>query len=321
MEIHSGGIEPTDFHPELRRVAQLLPRFSFSPTLVKAARLLMRLHSKRPPVLDDVSITDMQIPVADTSIRVRIYDPRKRVPAQRKAIPALLWIHGGGFLIGIPEQDQDANIALCRELGIVIVAVSYRLAPEHPFPIPLEDCYAALAWMHAQADSLCILPDRIAIAGASAGGGLAAGLAQLAHDRKQIRPVFQLLIYPMLDDRTTLRTVTDSKLRMWTAKSNVLGWTSYLNTSPGGPDVSPYAAPARRSNLRGLAPAWIGVGSFDLFYDEDIAYAKRLVDAQVLCELIMIEGAYHAFDSLNRNADVVRTFRASYVEALRRALL
>ena len=155
-------------------------------------------------------------------------------------MPALLWLHGGGYVLGDAYQDQKANLALVRELGIAIASVDYRLAPEDPFPAPAEDAYAALCWLHESADDLGVRPDRLAVGGASAGGGLAAGVVQMAVDRGEVPLAFQLLIYPMIDDRTVVRPdLDDSTCRMWTAPSNRFGWASYLGTEPGRGDGSP----------------------------------------------------------------------------------
>jgi acetyl esterase/lipase len=305
------------FHPELR-IARFIPTFSFGPRVVSWMRALSK-RTRPARVPEGVSVEDVAVPGPEGApeIRVRLYRPKN---LQRSA-PALLWIHGGGFIIGSPEQDDLSSGAYAQELGIVVAAVRYRLAPEHPFPAPLEDCYAALRWLHSQAQQLGIDPDRIAIGGASAGGGLAAGLALLAHDRNEVKPAFQLLIYPMLDDRTAVRTDIDgSHHRLWNQNSNVYGWRSYLAKAPGSPDASPYAAPARREDLSGLPPAWMGVGTFDLFHDEDVAYAKRLTNSGVPCDLQVVPGAFHSFDMVFRGANVARQFRQSHVAALRRAL-
>jgi acetyl esterase/lipase len=232
----------------------------------------------------------------------------------------MLWIHGGGFILGTPEQDEANIVRMCRELGIIVGAVNYRLGPDYPFPAALHDCYAALAWLHGAAGELGIATGRIAIGGNSAGAGLAASLAQYAHDEGTIRVAFQLLIYPMLDDRTTNRTDIDqTRLRLWNSKSNIVGWTTYLGKVPGGADLPDYAAPARRKNLEGLPPAWIGVGTCDLFHDEDVAYATRLQEAGVPCTLKVVAGAFHGFD-LAGEANVVQDFRQSYMEAMRSIL-
>jgi acetyl esterase/lipase len=166
-----------------------------------------------------------------------------------------------------------------------------------------------------------VLAHRIAIGGSSAGAGLAAGVALMAHDRNELPIAFQLLIYPMLDDRTALRNDIDmSGVRLWNNSCNRFGWSSYLRKPPGSAAVPAYAAPSRRENLSGLPPAWIGVGTFDLFHDEDRLYAKRLAESGVNCELRVVAGAYHGFDLFSPKAGVVRQFRQSYVSAMQRAL-
>ena len=201
-------------------------------------------------------------------------------------------------MLGKPEGSQGRNQSLASELGCVVVSVDYRLAPETPHPGPIEDCYAALKWMHAHADELGIDPARIAVGGESAGGGLAACLALLARDRGEIPLVFQLLIYPMLDDRT----VTEAEPHpfagafIWTRDSNRFGWTSLLGCEPGGDEVSPYAAASRATDLKGLPPTFIAVGSLDLFLEEDLEYTRRLLRAGVSTELHIYPGAYHAFN-------------------------
>jgi len=307
------------FHPELRRAAALIPPISFGPRLTRWANTAQRWRgTPRPPAVDGVNARDEFIKGTDgTSIRIRLYVPA----ADRRPRPALLWIHGGGMIIGVPEQDEAQNIELCRSLGLVIAAVDYRLSPKHPYPTPIEDCYAALAWLHSQADELNILRNRVAVGGASAGGGLAAGLALLALDRGEYALAFQLLIYPMLDDRTTLRTdVDERRLRLWTTTSNRFGWTSYLGRTPGADGISEYAAPARRKALNGLPAAWIGVGTCDLFHDEATTYARRLNGADVPCMLEIVEGAFHGFEIAGAKTGVVRRFRQTYMDALRHSL-
>ncbi|WP_350348299.1 alpha/beta hydrolase [Agromyces sp. G08B096] len=303
------------FHPDLA-VARFIPKLSVS----RAVLPLMRRERPRLPEPADVRIQNLTVPGAHggADVDLRIYDPRGR----SEDSPALLWLHGGGFLLGDPEQDEASSIAFARELGILVVSACYRLAPEHPAPAALEDAYSALSWLFAEAGARGVDPARIAIGGASAGGGLAAALAQAAHDRGEFRPAFQLLVYPMLDDRTVLRTDVDTRgVRGWTPASNRFAWTSYLGGAPGRPEVHPYAAPARRADLTGLPPAWIGVGTLDLFHDEDVAYAHRLQDAGVPCELVIVDGAFHGFDALLRNAGVSRAFWKAQAGALRDGLL
>ncbi len=301
------------FHPDLR-FGRFIPRFSFGPRLVAFAQWATK--RLKPPKIDDVDVENLSLPNAP-GVGVRVYRPKTlKTPA-----PALLWLHGGGFIIGSPEQDELSSAFYARELGIVVVAVRYRLAPKHPYPTPLEDCYSALKWLHGNASSLGVDPARIAIGGPSAGGGLTAGLALLAHDRKEVPLVFQLLIYPMLDDRTVTRTDHDtSHARVWTTGSNRYGWRSYLKQEPGAALAPEYAAPARRGDLSGLPPAWVGVGTFDLFHDEDLEYARRLKAAGVPCEVTIVPGAFHGFDALKPSAPVAREFRRSPLALLRKAL-
>lgn len=196
--------------------------------------------------------------------------------------------------------------------------MEYRLAPEHPFPTPPEDCYTALEWLARQPD---IDAGRIAIGGQSAGGGLAAALALLAKERGEIRPVLQLLSYPMLDDRTTTRTDIDMRrLRIWSPGSNQFGWRAYLGHATADGNVPPLAAPARYDDLSGLPPAWIGVGTNDLFHDEDVTYARRLQRAGVACTLRVVPGAYHNFDSIEPKTAVSRAFVTAQITALDEAL-
>ena len=276
-----------------------------------------RARRPAPPSVDAITIRDEWIPgPSGEPLRIRVYVPDEHAPRA-----AMLWMHGGGFIVGTPEQDEPHSIELCRSLNLVIASVDYRLALEHAHPAPLEDCYSALRWLHENAAGLNIETNRIAVGGASAGAGLAAGLALMAHDRKELAVAYQLLIYPMLDDRTTLRTdVDERKLRLWTSGSNRFGWRSYLGREPGGPGVPDYAAPARRQDMHGLPQAWIGVGTCDLFHDEDVEYARRLQDAGVPCKLKIVPGAFHGFEVAGANTAVVRDFRESYFSALRNAL-
>ena len=226
---------------------------------------------------------------------------------------ALLWIHGGGYVIGSPSQDDELCRRFAKDVGITVAAVKYRLAPENPYPAGLEDSYTALKWL---ATLPAVDPARIAIGGASAGGGIAAALAQLVLDRGEIDVQAQLLVYPMLDDRSGDRAAPDHPgQRLWDKKSNRFGWASYL----GGADPA-VAAPGRRADLSGLPPAWIGVGTLDLFHDEDVEYAARLRAAGVPCELQVVPGAFHGFDGIISKSQVAQSFFGSQVRFLRPVL-
>lgn len=289
-----------DIHPELRRAARFVPR---QVVYRWSVPLLRRLPNPRRPESGGVEVLTLSCGAG-----VRLYRPARAIGD----VAALLWIHGGGYVIGNAAQDDDFCRAFTRKLGIAVAAVDYRLAPEHPYPIPLEDCYSALKWL-AQLPG--IDPGRIAIGGASAGGGLAAALAFLARDRGEVRPVLQLLSYPMLDDRTVDPALDDSGFRLWNTASNRLGWTAYL--SGADPDV---AVPGRRTDLAGLPPAWLGVGTLDLFHHEGIGYAKRLEAAGVACTVREVPGAFHGFDRIVPKAGVSQAYFDSKCESLRRAM-
>jgi acetyl esterase/lipase len=215
--------------------------------------------------------------------------------------PAVLYIHGGGLILGSVVSMKAPVVESVAATGITHFAVEYRLAPEHPYPTPLRDCYAALEWMHSHARELGIDAARVAVKGESAGGGLAAGLVLLARDRKLDPPIKrQILIYPMLDDRTTTPSSALATLdppTIWNATDNATGWGAYLGPSAGaerGVDV--YAAPARAVDLRGLPPTYMDVGTLDLFRDEDVEYAARLVKAGVPVEFHLLMGLPHGWE-------------------------
>jgi acetyl esterase/lipase len=305
-------------HPDLARVARFLPDVPSTPGVVRALQWLTRnAPVGRPRRGVTHSSRVLSGGAAAPSVRVHVYQPE----ALARPAPALLWIHGGGYLIGSPQQDTSLTSYFAAELAITVVAVQYRLAPQNPYPAAVEDCYAALQWMHDEATSLGVARDRIAIGGASAGGGLTAALALLARDRDGVKPAFQLLTYPMLDDRTALRDDVDERdFRLWKQRNNRVGWRSYLAREPGAADVPIYAAAARAQSLAGLCPAWLGVGALDLFHDEDVAYARRLEADGVRCALSVIDGAFHGFDLVAPDAGVSQRFRQTQVDALRRAL-
>jgi acetyl esterase/lipase len=302
----AGAMVPDAFHPDLRGVARWLPRAAVSRHTLRPVRTLTRIAA---------SVPARRVAVETVGpISVRVHRPE---PSQGPR-PALLWIHGGGYVIGSAAQDDGVCRHFAEELGIAVAAVEYRLAPEHPYPVPLHDCYDALTWLVGQR---YVDPTRVAVGGGSAGAGLAAALALLAHERGEIPLAFQLLSYPMLDDRTANRTdIDESRLRLWNNKANRFGWQSYTGLPPGSVDVAGLAAPARYGDLSGLPPAWIGVGTLDLFYEEDLAYASRLSEAGVKCELDVVSGAFHGFDSIKRKAGVSQEFRSAQVTAVRSAL-
>lgn len=271
------------------------------------------------PDIPGVATSDHHVPgpEGDPEVMVRVYQPEDRP----ETLPALLWIHGGGYVMGdVPSDDLKVK-AMTLALNCVIVSVAYRLAPENPYPAPLEDCYAALKWLAGNTDQFGINPDRIAIGGASAGGGLAAGLGLLARDRKEVDLCYQLLIYPMIDDSNLEQAGPDvPDTPLWNRANNLVGWTSYLPQEPGSEGVPIYAAPARAEDLSGLPPTFIGVGTPDLFLDEDIAYAQRLIKAGVPTELHVYADGFHGFDAFAPDSDAAQRFIGEYTRLLRRVL-
>jgi triacylglycerol lipase len=235
-------------------------------------------------------------------------------------LPALLHIHGGGYVMGSVRMNHLSNIELAASTSALILSVDYRLAPETVAPGAVEDCYAALQWLCDNAEQLGIDPAWIAIRGESAGGGLAAALALLARDRGGPAIVHQNLIYPMLDDRSCItRMPAHLGAFVWTPQANAFGWRSLLGQEPGSAEISPYAAPARAEDLAGLPPSFIAVGALDLFLVEDMDYARRLIEAGVAAELHVYPGAYHGFDILP-DAAPTRQMKRDAVAALRKAL-
>lgn len=306
-------------HPDLQNVLKKSPSIHYNSKNTWLIQALISLIPA-PKSPKDISIKNFYIDDQDGSskIRLRIYQPIH----QTSTAPVLIWMHGGGYIIGKPEIEDSLCIQYVRELGINIVSVDYRLAPKHPFPAGLEDCYSALLWAKDNSEQFGFDSTRIAIGGTSAGGGLAAALAQVAYDRQEVSPVFQLLIYPMLDDQTALRTdIDDTNSPPWSQKSNQFGWKSYLGKYYGADTLPAYSVPARRSNLSGLPPAWIGVGTLDVFFDEDTTYAQRLRDAGITCELEIVQGAFHGFDVFDPNLPIVQEFRRSQIAALRKYLV
>ena len=306
------------FDPELADVVPLLPVLDGSDP-VAARDLLSQLIAQLPaPDTTGVQHDDRMIPggPGDPEIRIRIYRPD-----ERSAPAAIYSVHGGGFISGDLETEHALNINLARELGAVVVAVDYRLAPETPFPGPLEDVYAGLVWTARHADELGIDAGRIAIHGASAGGGLCAALALLARDRKGPDIAFQFLSVPELDDRLATASMTAfADTPLWNRPNAVASWDHYLGPARAGTDDVPvYAAPARATDLAGLPPAYVSVMHFDPLRDEGIAYALALLAAGVTVELHLFPGTFHG-SALIQHAVISQREQAETVTVLRRAL-
>lgn len=303
--------------PELIEFCETFPPLDLKPEVLPAMReMAAGMTVMGDPSLLGVARREVTVPglAGGRDVRCLVYEPI----AKGKARPAFLHTHGGGYVLGSPEGSDDRNTRVAAELGAVVVSPDYRLAPEDPYPGPLDDCAATLSWMIENAASLAIDTSRVGIGGDSAGGGLAAGLVLRTRDEGKFKIAFQHLVYPMLDDRTT---ADDAKLDpvlgeyIWTPASNRFGWASYL----GGHAPASPAVPARAESLKDLPPTWIGIGGLDLFLDENMAYARRLIAAGVATEFIIYPRAYHGFQ-FEAGAAVTRRFERDYVASLARGL-
>jgi len=302
-------------------VLQALP-FRLDLSDIPATRTVMeglREMLMAAPLPDNVSVEDHMSPGPEGApdVMVRTYRPAS-LPTNA---PALYYIHGGGMVLGDVAGSDGYCANVADQLNLMVASVEYRLAPEHPFPAPIEDCYAGLRWFASSADEFGIDRSRIAIGGGSAGGGLAAGLALVARDRGEVEVCFQLLVFPMLDDRNITRSseaIVDD--RVWNRAANLAGWNAYLSGNAGGDDVSPYAAPSRATDLAGLPPAYINVGTLDLFVDEDIAYAQALLAADVPVELRVYPGAFHGSNLMAPDTEISKRWNSDELAALDRAL-
>jgi acetyl esterase/lipase len=308
------------YDPELAPIVPALPVENDWSDLPAARRAMAELIARLPAAAgvgeDRVRSEDRVIPgPADApALSVRVYTPA----GAARARPGVVYIHGGGFCFGSVEFEHAGAMAAADAADAVVVSVEYRLAPEHPFPAGLEDCYAALVWLAAEAPALGVDAQRIGVMGQSAGGGLAAGLALLARDRGGPRLCLQLLGIPELDHRletVSMREFVDTPL--WNRPSAIQSWRCYLGGSPG--EVSPYASPAVAKDLRGLPPAYVSTMEFDPLRDEGIEYALRLLQAGVAVELHHYPGTFHG-SGLVTAAAVSRRAQAEWLEALARGL-
>lgn len=312
-----------NYDPELAPMLEFLPDTSLTISNPEHARAnFLEMISSLNADLDEsgIDIEDRTVagPAGAPEVPVRIYTPQ----GLNTPVPGILHIHGGGFVIGNLDSEHGSCLAWCRRLGVVVVSVDYRLAPETPYPGPLEDCYAALAWASSHSAALHIDPTRVAVVGLSAGGGLAAATALLARDRSGPQICFQYLGIPELDDRLQ----TPSMLRfvdtpMWNRPNAELSWDFYLGDQyqRGADDVPYHAAPARAEDLAGLPPAYISTMEFDPLRDEGVAYAVKLMQAGIATELHSFPGTFHG-SSLFSHAEVSKRESTEMFAVLRRAL-
>jgi acetyl esterase/lipase len=301
-------------NPELRKAMASFPKLPVTSGFGRAlTRLLLPLLLPKAKLPAGIRIEEIE---TTNGVKLRVYSP-----SGSKSRAALIYIHGGGMMIGSPRMDDALLSATASELDIVIVSPEYRLAPEHPYPAAMDDCHNAWLWMLENAPERQIDRTRIAIGGESAGGGLAAGLVLRVQDEAGVKPMAQWLFCPMLDDRTALdRSLDEVNHFVWNNKMNLAGWSSYLGMDIGTDKVSAYAAPARRDDLSGLPKTWIGVGDVELFFEESKKYAERLSAAGVQCVIDVVAGAPHAFEGLAPDSKLAKDYMARSKDWLSKAL-
>lgn len=303
-------------NPELLAGLEMFQDLDLRPEYLQAIR--EGSAQMRPPtVIDDsLSITDEIIAGTDANpLPLRIYRPKSTT----EALPALLWIHGGGYILGSIDDNDDLCMRFVKDANCVVVSVDYRLAPEHPYPAPIEDCYSALKWIADNAEAINIDPHRIGVAGASAGGGLTAALTLLARDRQYPSICFQMPLYPMIDDQNQTPSTNEIKEGfVWNQKTNEAGWKMYLGEIYGTENIPAYAAPARAEDYHNLPYTYTCVGQLDPFRDETLTYVTKLAQAGVDVEFHLYPGAYHGFEAINPNADVSVRAVNEYIQAVKK---
>jgi acetyl esterase/lipase len=301
-------------------IEQLPPIKLERESLVQARTMMAEMMPPPPPPPPDIEVREVSTPGRDGAPDVRLIVTAPKAKGTDR--PGILHIHGGGYVMGGADSNVVADMMWAQALGAVVVSVEYRLAPETPHPGPVEDCYAGLAWLAAEAKALGVDPKRLCVSGESAGGGLAAATVLLARERGEIPIAFQHLVFPMLDDRTVTHADPSPYFGqfVWTPDHNRFGWTALLGHEPGAAGVSPFAAPARAEDLSGLPPTYIICGALDLFLEEDLEYARRLMRAGVPTELHIYPGAPHAFMFV-AEADVTKAYARDSLAALKKALV
>lgn len=298
--------------PALRPLLESFPALDLNRDNIVRMREVVASRPAQPASVE-VEEAIVFCPSEDGDVKLYVYhgstEPNR---------PALLWIHGGGYIMGSAEDDRARIIA--AKLKCTVFSVDYRIAPEHPFPAGPNDCYAALRWIYANSASFGINPNNIAIGGASAGSGMAAGVALMNRDNDNIPLRLQLLLYPMIDNLHATPSGQIDNHPIWKLSTSFNAWEMYLDGRPGKA-ASPYAAASRATDLTGLPPTYICVGSEDLFRDENLAYANRLIAADVPCELAVFPGVFHGGESFLPKAAVSQRMITSYMTALGHAFL
>ncbi|UPK92474.1 hypothetical protein LCI18_003409 [Fusarium solani-melongenae] len=288
--------------PKLQAQGEVLPVHDVSTRRSRYEQLFVASSYTYP---DDISVRVYETPASDDH-KIKIYHlSKKGNKPSSKSTPAVLHIHGGGFISVHAKDVLPTLVPFVSESGIPIFSVDYRWAPENPYPTPLEDCWSALLYLQSRADELGIDASRIGVMGESAGGGLTAGLAILARDRKLAPPLAkQILIYPMLDDRTA--TDHSGGLAVFSINDVFTGWSAYIGQTWGTDDVPPTASPARLTDVTGLPPLYLDVGQLDLFMPEDVDYARKFLESGIQTELHVYPGVIHAFQRWAGSSNVVK---------------
>lgn len=302
-------------HPEFLAGLEAFADFDFKVEDLPAMRAGMAQMTQSLTSTETVDILDKMITgIDENDIRIRIYKPVH----QETELPVLLWIHGGGYIIGSIEDNDSLCVQVVKMANCVVVSVDYRLAPEHSYPAPLEDCYSVLKWIADNSTKLNIVVDRIGVAGASAGGGLTAGLTLLARDRAYPSICFQMPLYPMINDGNNTPSANEiTEGMIWNQKTNDFGWKCYLGDLYGSDSVPIYAAPARAEDYSNLPYTYTCVGQLDPFRDETLSYVAKLAQAGVDVEFHLYPGAYHGFEALNPQSELAQQVVREYVNAIK----
>lgn len=288
-----------EIHAEFRAGVRRLPALPYGSRLWQPLLQRFVALANRTPVVSGVETIDL----THGHVRLRVY-----VPTAGCSGAGMLWIHGGGMVVGTEKQDNRTCSNYARRLGLVVVSVGYRLAPQHPFPAANDDCFAAWQWFVERAEEYSVSPTRIIIAAESGGGSHGASLVHRIRDEGGVQPAGQVLLVPMLDDRTATDPSLDLGHYVWRWRDNRGGWRAYLGHEPGQASEPDYAVPARREDLSGLPPTWIGCGDKDLFYAEDKRYAERLREAGVEVEFVTVPGGPHGFHFVAPEAPTTQRF-------------
>lgn len=306
--------------PQLQRAAAMMPITDLTdPVAARQATLAFKKFVGETPSADSVEIEEREIPGADGAPPqfTRIYRPRVTL----RPLPVIVYFHPGGFVLGDLDTDHARVLRLVEEAGCMVVTSMFRLAPEHPFPAGIEDAYATLCWTAENAALIGADPDRIAVGGCSTGATFAAALALLTRDRGGPEPMFQLLLYPALDDRLDTPSMSQyTDIPGGDRRGAELMWRHYLGPLFGTDDVPAYAAPARAQDLSGLPPAYLMINEIDVCRDEELQYGMRLIAAGVPVELHHFSGTFHAFEAMVRGSDISRRALDEQVSVVRRAL-